>query len=160
MELRFFLQWMLLGILSSVVFGTAYAIENANESPIGYWKTIDDTTGKPKSIVQIWKTQDNVLMGKVIKLFSAEKRNPDVVCSECKGDKHNQPVVGMVIISGLQAKETSWESGEILDPENGKTYSCALKTLENGKRLQVRGYIGLPLLGRSQTWERIDLMSG
>lgn len=160
MERKYFLLPILLGILFSFVFSFAYAVEKAHESPIGYWKTMDDLTGKPKSIVQIWKTQDNVLMGKVIKIFTTEEQKKNKICTECKGDKRNKPIVGMVIVSGLKAKEKHWSNGEILDPENGKTYSCAIRTMDNGKRLQVRGYVGLPLLGRSQTWERVDLMSG
>lgn len=139
------------------LFATAAEI---SQSPIGYWKTVDEVTGKPKSIVQIWKTKENVLMGKVIKVFAKETGKPAPICSKCQGENQNQPIVGMVIISGLQAKEKHWANGEILDPENGKRYSCNLRTLENGKRLHVRGYVGLPLLGRSQTWERVDLMSG
>ena len=150
---------LLLGIVCSIILIPAFSVERPSESPIGYWKTIDDVTGHAKSIVQIWKTEENVLMGKVIKVFSKEGETKRI-CTKCKGEMHNQPVVGMVIVSGLKSKEKQWSNGKILDPENGKTYSCAIRTLENGKRLHVRGYTGLPLLGRSQTWERVDLMSG
>lgn len=158
MEHRFLFSY-LLGIVCSFCLIPAFAIDRPSESPIGYWKTIDDATGQAKSIVQIWKTDENVLMGKVIKIF-AKDGNTKKVCSKCKGDLRNQPIVGMVIVSGLKSKEKQWTHGKILDPENGKTYSCAIRTLENGKRLNVRGYTGWPFLGRSQTWERVDLMSG
>lgn len=160
MERNHFFKSIVFGVLLSLILTPVYAIEKAHESPIGYWKTIDDVTGNAKSIVQIWKTEDNVLMGKVIKVFAKEDEDKSIVCTECKGEKHNQPIVGMVIVSGLKAKEKQWGNGEILDPENGKTYNCAIRTIDNGKKLQVRGYVGLPLLGRSQTWERVDLMSG
>jgi uncharacterized protein (DUF2147 family) len=151
---------MLLGILCTFIFAIAHSTEISLDSPVGYWKTIDDVTGKPKSIVQIWKTNDDVLMGKVVKIFS--KSNPDdqtKKCDACKGDLHNQPIVGMVILSGLKPKQNQWKSGNILDPENGKSYSCAMHTIDHGKKLDVRGYIGLSLLGRTQTWERVDLLS-
>lgn len=151
---------VLLGIVFTFTVIPAFAVEHPAESPVGYWKTIDDITGEAKSIVQIWKTEENVLMGKVIKLFSREEEGKDKVCTKCKGEQHNQPIVGMVIVSDLKAKEKHWTNGKILDPENGKTYKCAVRTMENGKKLHVRGYTGLPLLGRSQTWERVDLMSG
>ncbi len=139
----------------------AFADEISSDSPVGYWKTIDDVTGKPKSIVQIWKTENNILMGRVIKVFAKNTTETvPILCAVCKGDKHNQPIVGMVILSGLQPKKHQWINGQITDPDNGKTYSCAMRTLEQGKKLNVRGYIGLPLLGRSQVWERVDLMSG
>lgn len=131
------------------------------DSPVGYWKTIDDVSGEAKSIVQIWKTDNNVLMGKIVKIFPTDGSNPETkICKACKGEQHNQPIIGLVIMSGLTPKEHQWGNGAILDPQNGKSYHCAVRTLENGKKLNVRGYMGLPLLGRSQTWERVDLMSG
>jgi uncharacterized protein (DUF2147 family) len=148
------------GVFCTFISIVVNAAEVLQQTPIGYWKTVDEVTGKPKSIVQIWKTNENVLMGRVIKVFAKDTGRASPVCTKCSGDFFNQPIVGMVIISGLKAKEKQWINGEILDPENGKKYSCNLRTLENGKRLQVRGYVGLPLLGRSQTWERVDLMSG
>jgi uncharacterized protein (DUF2147 family) len=149
---------MLLGIVCSFIFAMAHAAESTLDSPIGYWKTIDDLTGKPKSIVQIWKTSDEVLMGKVVKIFPKNNTTDQTKrCDACKGDLHNQPIVGMVILSGLTAKQKQWKNGKILDPENGKSYSCAMHTVDHGKKLNVRGFIGLSLLGRSQTWERVDL---
>lgn len=150
---------LFLGVFCTFISIVTFATDVSMQSPIGYWKTVDDVTGKPKSIVQIWKTNDNVLMGKVIKVFAKDSKKPSL-CTKCTGENLNQPIVGMVIISGLQASAKQWVNGQILDPENGKKYSCNLRTLENGKRLHVRGYVGLPLLGRSQTWERVDLMSG
>lgn len=146
-----------------LVFGlittTVYAGSNLLSSPVGYWKTIDDVTGRPKSIVQIWKTENDVLVGKVVKLFPKEGQVATRLCVACEGQKHNQPIVGMVILSGLKSNRSQWGNGQILDPENGKTYSCSLRMAENGKKLNVHGYIGIPLLGRSQMWERVDLMS-
>jgi uncharacterized protein (DUF2147 family) len=150
----------LIVILCAFAFTPAFSLGQPTESPIGYWKTIDDVTGKPKSIVQIWATEENILMGKIVKVFSKNEDVKKTLCTKCKGERHNQPIVGMVVVSGLKAKEKNWTSGEILDPENGKTYNCAVRSLEKGKKLQVRGYFGLPMLGRSQTWERVDLMSG
>ena len=150
----------LLGILCCLGFLSAYAANPVPISPVGYWKTIDDVTGKPKSIIQIWRTEDQTLTGKVVKVFSKEGYDQIKLCTACSGDKRNQPIVGMMILTGLKAKEHQWTNGEILDPENGKTYSCALRVTDNGKKLNVHGYIGLPLFGRSQTWERVDLMSG
>lgn len=128
-------------------------------SPIGYWKTIDDVTGKPKSIVKIWENDDHLLIGQVVKIFPRPGKTEGELCEKCNGTNHNKPIVGMVIMTGLKANQHQWGNGQILDPLNGKTYSCSAKLAENGKRLNVRGYIGLPLLGRSQTWERVDLMS-
>lgn len=151
---KIILSALMTGLLATSVYATADL-----NSPVGYWKTIDDATGKPKSIVKIWKTDNEVLMGKVIKIFPKVGEDQTKVCDKCTGDLHNRPIVGMVIVSGLIAKEHQWDNGRILDPENGKTYSVSMRTAANGKKLDVHGYIGLPLLGRSQTWERVDVMS-
>jgi uncharacterized protein (DUF2147 family) len=122
-------------------------------SPVGLWKTIDDVSGEPKSIVSITESQNKQLSGKVVKLF----KDPGRLCTACEGEAHNKPIVGLTVMQGLQPnkKEGLWENGQILDPKNGKTYHCTARLLDNGMKLQVRGYIGLPLFGRSQIWERI-----
>lgn len=145
-------------LMSGLVMSHAYSAATQS-TPVGYWKTIDDISGKPRSIIKIWETQDHLLMGQVTKIFPAPGRTQEPICLACNGDKHNQPIVGMVILSGLKAAEHQWGHGKILDPQNGKTYSCSAKLADQGKKLDVRGYIGLPLLGRSQTWERVDVMS-
>lgn len=157
MENHHFLWSILLGMLCSFMFIHSYALTPGN-SPEGYWKVVDSTTGNPKSIIQIWKTPNQELMGKVIKVFA--KKGSHQRCIACKGNLHNQPILGMTVLSGLKSKQKQWGSGKLLNPENGKTYSCALRTVESGNKLIVRNYIGLPYFGRAQTWERIDLMSG
>lgn len=146
-------------IVSFNLFSTAYAYETPKTSPIGYWRTIDDVTGKPKSIVQIWKTDENILMGRVVKIFPKVGESENKLCTACKGGNHNQPIVGMVILSKLKYQSPNWKGGQILDPHSGKTYRCALNITENGKKLKVHGYLGLPVFGRSQIWERVDLTS-
>lgn len=148
-----FLKRLLSTIVVSLMSSLSFA---ADSSPVGYWKTIDSVTGQPKSIVHIWKNEHQVLMGKVIKVFA--EKNPHPVCHACRGNQHNQPILGMVIMTGLKAHHNQWQSGQLLDPENGKIYDCMAHLTENGKKLNVHGYKGLPLFGRSQMWERVDLM--
>jgi uncharacterized protein (DUF2147 family) len=145
---------------TSISFAAEKLADLTIDSPVGYWKTIDDITGKPKSIVKVWRNPDQMLMAKVIKIFPSNNSNQNKLCTACEGDKHNQPIVGMVIMSGLKSTENQWANGHILDPENGKTYKCSARLTEHGKKMNVHGYVGLPLFGRSQTWERVDLMSG
>ncbi len=145
-------------ILASTAATFGYASDSA--TPVGYWKTIDDVSGKPKSIIQIWQSADNTLSGKVIKIFPKVGEDQNKLCDACKGDKHNQRIVSMVILDGLKNGGAKWDSGKILDPENGKTYSCNLKVADAGKKLEVHGFIGLPIIGRTQTWERVDKITG
>ena len=121
------------------------------QSVIGKWKTIDDETGAAKSIVEIYQANGKVY-GKVIQIL--EKGKEDKVCEECKGDKKNKPIKGMVIIDGLSKNDDEWDGGKILDPKSGKEYKCVV-SLENENKLKVRGYVGFSLLGRTQYWTRI-----
>lgn len=127
----------------------AFAAEN---TPVGTWTTIDDATGKPKSIVQITET-DGKLEGKVLEVLQSEQ-GPHPICKACDGERKDKPVEGMVIIWGVEKDGDVWDGGKILDPKNGKTYKVKLTMMDGGQKLDVHGYIGFALLGRSQVWER------
>jgi uncharacterized protein (DUF2147 family) len=124
----------------------------ADASPAGVWKTIDDKTGQPKSLVEISEA-NGVLTGKVKEVLQSDQ-GPNPVCKECEGDRKNQPVTGMTIIWDMKKNGDEWSGGKILDPKNGKTYGCKMHLTDNGQKLEVRGFVGFSLLGRSQTWER------
>lgn len=135
--------------------GNVLAAEN---TPVGTWKTIDDDTGKPKSIVEI-SDHDGELRAVVKQILD---RTPEdiardgdpALCKECDGERKNQPIEGMTIMWGVKQDGDVWDGGKILDPKNGKVYKVKLKTVDGGNKLDVHGYIGFSLLGRSQTWER------
>ena len=122
-------------------------------SPVGLWKNIDDESGKPKALIRITES-NGVLSGKIEKLFRepGEEQNPK--CDKCEGAQKNQPVLGMTILTGMRRDGDEYDGGKILDPNNGKVYNSKLELIDSGKKLSVRGYIGIPLLGRSQTWIR------
>jgi uncharacterized protein (DUF2147 family) len=126
----------------------------ANEpSPVGAWKTIDDKSGKVKSIVRIAETNGE-LQGVVTKVFSPPAENENPVCEKCEGERKDKPVIGMTIMSGLRKTGEEYTGGQILDPAEGKTYKCKIKVAEDGKTLQMRGFLGFSMLGRTQTWVR------
>lgn len=121
-------------------------------SVAGIWVTIDDETQKPKSHLKIWK-ENGQLNGKIVELLDSQSDNP--LCVQCRGDLHNKPIKGLKILWGLQADNDGWwDNGYIIDPNNGKTYRCKLRLIDEGQRLEVRGYIGFSVFGRSQTWLR------
>lgn len=128
-------------------------LATAEGSVIGRWKTIDDKTQKPKSVIEISPAGEG-LSGKIVELINPSKENP--VCEKCKGDKKDKPVKGLEILSGFKPSKDGqeWTGGEVLDPENGKTYKCRLRLKDAGKSLEVRGYVGISMFGRSQTWSR------
>lgn len=122
-----------------------------NASPVGLWKNVDDTSGKPRALIRITEA-NGMLQGKVEKVFLAPNESP--TCTKCEGALKNAPVVGLVILSGLKKDGAEFTGGQILDPDNGKTYSSKISLIDGGKKLNVRGYIGVSLLGRSQVWQR------
>lgn len=141
-------------ILSCILIFTGYGI--LAQSVVGKWKTIDDNTGKTRSIVEIY-IKDGKLYGKVLKTFPEPGEDPNPKCTECDDDDHrkNKPVIGMVIITGLEKDGDEWEGDDaILDPENGEVYDCEIWLDEdNPDRLKVRGYIAF--FFRTQTWHRV-----
>ncbi|WP_081740443.1 DUF2147 domain-containing protein [Aquimarina pacifica] len=126
-------------------------ITNAQQEVLGSWKTIDDNTGKPRSIVEIYQ-KGNKIYGKVKQVLEESERGK--LCVECKGNDYNKPIEGMVIIKGLEKDGNEYENGTILDPENGKVYKCKIWVDEdNPEILNVRGYIAF--LYRTQNWIKI-----
>ena len=133
-----------------VLHGAALAQAN----PVGLWKTIDDETKTEKSLVRI-ADNGGVLNGRIEKILDPAKQND--VCDKCSDERKGKPIVGLNIIRNAKPDESDkslWTGGEILDPNNGKTYRLRLKPLDGGKQLEVRGYIG-PFF-RNQTWIRVE----
>lgn len=122
-------------------------------SPVGLWKNVDDVSGKPRALIRLTES-NGVLQGKIEKVFPAPNEDPNPTCDKCEGANRNAPVVGLVILSGLSKNGDEYAGGQILDPDNGKVYRSTVRLTDNGKKLSVRGYIGVPMLGRSQTWVR------
>ena len=140
----------------TLAFGATAAFAQAT-SPAGLWKTVDDATKKEKSLVRISES-GGVFSGKVEKIVDADAPK-DAVCKDCTDDRKDKPVLGMTIIKNMKQSaddKAVYEGGEILDPNNGKVYKSKLKLVDGGTKLDVRGYIGVPMLGRTQTWSRVE----
>lgn len=136
---------LLLGALS------AWAVE---PSPVGYWTVFDDDTGNPDAIIEI-QTQRGVLIGWIDKIFDPFKDSNPPRCTACEGELKNAPVIGLKIIQDMQPAGDTLR-GYIMDPESGKVYNAIMSLAEQGQKLEVCGYIGIPLFGRCQTWERVE----
>ncbi|HKT27757.1 DUF2147 domain-containing protein [Dyella sp.] len=140
-------------IAACLLLGPALAWA-ANDTPVGTWRQVDDVTGKPKSVIQI--TDDNgKLQGKVLQVLLSDD-GPHPICKKCDGERKDQPIEGMVIMWNVSKDGDVWDGGKILDPKNGKVYSVKLSLTDGGQKLDVHGYIGFSLLGRSQVWERMQ----
>ena len=142
-------QWIVAGALALAAMSAA-----AQNTPVGLWKTIDDDGKTEKSLVRIGES-GGVLSGKIEKIFDPAKQ--DSKCDECRDERKDKPVLGMVILRGLKQDPDDkeiWSGGDVLDPDNGKTYRARLKPLDGGKQLQLRGYLG-PFY-RTQVWQRVE----
>src|SRR5690606_7541150 len=117
----------------------------------GKWKTIDDETGKAKSIVEITKNSKGQYIGKIVQLLEKPENNS---CVKCTDDRKNKPLIGLEIIRGLNKDGNEFTGGTITDPKSGKTYKCTIK--REGDKLNVRGYVGFSLIGRTQTWQKVN----
>jgi uncharacterized protein (DUF2147 family) len=146
--MHFFIRFIAAALLCC-----AATAASASDSPVGVWRTIDDKTHKEKSLVRITEVNGE-LRGTIEKLFRAPGEDPTPNCDKCEGDKKNKPVIGMMILAGMKKQGNEYDGGEILDPANGKTYKCRIWTSDGGKKLNVRGFIGVSLLGRTQVWIR------
>ncbi|MBD8882244.1 DUF2147 domain-containing protein [Rhodanobacter sp. 7MK24] len=127
-------------------------------TPVGTWQQVDDVTGKPTSILQITESNGE-LQAKVLQVMNATPEdiardgNPPK-CTQCDGARKDQPIIGMTVMWGVTRDYDVWDGGRILDPKNGKTYKVKLTLKDGGQKLDVHGYIGFSLLGRSQVWKR------
>ena len=134
----------------------AHAIAPSAQEPsaAGRWKTVNER-GETKSVVVIenvgteWK-------GRVDKIFAPPARDANPHCERCPGDKKDKAILGMEIMWGFKRSGAEYTGGRILDPEDGKVYKCKLKVIDGGKKLEVRGYVGISLIGRTQTWVRAE----
>jgi len=121
-----------------------------SQTIFGKWRTIDDETGKEKGIVEIFERNGKVF-GRIIDILDIEHKHHK--CVKCEGEDKNKPILGLTIIKGMKKNGNEYEGGKVLDPKNGKLYQCKI-SLDGKDKLIVRGYIGISLLGRSQTWVR------
>ena len=140
-------------LFAALSFVLASGAALAQATPAGLWKTIDDDGKTEKSLVRISES-GGMYSGKIEKIFDPAKQN--AVCDKCSDERKDKPVVGMTILRNLREGDDKgvWEGGEVLDPNNGKTYRTRLKPIEGGKKLEMRGYIGI--FYRTQTWVRVE----
>ena len=126
-----------------------------DSSPVGMWKTLDDKTGEARSLIKVW-TEKGELLGRIEKLYQKPGENPNPLCDKCSDENKDKPIIGMKVMWGLKKDGDEWNGGHILDPDDGKIYKCKVQVVDGGKKLEVRGFIGFALIGRTQTWVRAE----
>ena len=143
-------------ILTAVVFSSLSSLAFAQDIT-GTWKNIDDKTGSSKAVLEIRQESNGTFTAKVIKITPRPGYTPKESCVNCPAPYTNKPILGMDVLTGLKYVEgLNFSGGKIIDPLSGNIYSMKAKLSANGKRLNLRGYVGISALGRSQTWIKND----
>ena len=125
----------------------------AESSPAGLWKTVDDKTHKTRGVIRLYE-KDGAIFGKIVS--SADPKEARDVCDKCDGERKNKPIIGLEVVRDMKKRGSEYAGGDILDPESGWIYKCKMTLEDGGRKLIVRGFLGLSLLGRSQTWFRLE----
>ncbi|QXR19956.1 DUF2147 domain-containing protein [Acinetobacter variabilis] len=138
-------------LIATFMTGTIYA-----QDLTGIWQQIDDKTGSPKALIEIRQNSNGTYAGKIVKVTPRPGYTPQKTCNKCPAPYTNQPILGMDVLTGLKqvGDSVNYEKGRVIDPLGGKIYDAKVRLSSNGKRLTLRGYVGVSALGRSQTWIR------
>lgn len=144
---------VLFGAMSMVLFTSSALAEDIT----GTWRYIDDKTGEAKGLVKIEKQSNGTYAGTALKATPRPGYTPKEFCTNCPAPYTNKPIIGLQVISGLKTDDhVNYTDGKIIDPVSGKIYRLKGKISPNGKKLFLRGYLGISVVGRSQTWLRVE----
>lgn len=146
-------RWRQAAVVAAFLAAAAPDVRSQTPTPAGRWRTIDDRTGETKSIV-VLESNGSELTGRVERVFAPPAPSTNPLCEKCSGNLKNQPIVGMQVLWGFRQDGDRYKEGRVLDPESGKVYRANLRLTDNGQSLQVRGFVGFSMLGRTQTWRR------
>jgi len=137
-----------------LIVAAASPVRAAEPTATGLWEQVDENTGKPESWFKITE-RNGVYEGALVKIFYKPGEDPNWVCDKCQGAEKGRPVLGLTLIKGMQRNGLSYENGTIMDPRDGSVYRALMRLTPDGKKLEMRGYLGISLFGRSQVWNRL-----
>jgi len=141
------------GVVLGVLIG-ALPLPAAEPTAVGLWEQVDENSGKAESWFKIVE-RNGVYVGNIVKMFPKPGDDENWVCDRCEGDERGKPVLGLALIKNMQRNGLSYENGTIMDPRDGKVYRALMRLSPDGQKLEVRGYLGISLFGRSQVWNRL-----
>src|ERR1700730_1976562 len=121
-------------------------------SPTGRWQPIDEKTGQPLGLIRIYQER-GLFFGRIEPSSASDDTSRR--CSKCTDERRNQPIIGLLLIRNMRLEGDEYVGGDILDPDSGRIYGCKFRLIDGGSKLIMRGYFGLSLFGRSQTWRRL-----
>jgi uncharacterized protein (DUF2147 family) len=142
-------------IMWSVLVGSPITVPaQAEPTAVGLWEQVNDQTGRVDSWIKITE-RNGTYEGTIIKLFLLPGDEPNPLCDRCEGPEKNAPILSLKLIKGMQRNGSSYEGATIMDPRDGTVYRALTRLSPDGQQLEVRGYVGISLLGRSQVWRRL-----
>jgi uncharacterized protein (DUF2147 family) len=151
-----FPDWLAYAAVSAtILLGCAPVMaQGAGPSAMGLWEQVDESTGKAESWFRI-SERNGIYQGNIVRIFFKPGEDESWICERCEGAERGKPVLGLTLIKGMQRNGLAYENGTIMDPRDGKVYRALMRLAPDGQRLEVRGYLGIALLGRSQIWNRL-----
>jgi len=151
-----FLKLAILGAFISLNAAAWAASVGGEPTAAGLWEQVDEKSGKAESWFRI-SEKNGVYVGQIVKTFPKPGEEPadKWLCTKCEGEERNAPVLGLALIKGMQRDGRKYENGTIMDPRDGAVYRALMELSPDGQHLEVRGYLGIALFGRSQTWNRL-----
>jgi len=143
-------------VMSAIIMlgATSVSLRAAEPSAVGLWEQVDEKSGKPESWFKITE-RNGAYEGNIVKIFFKPGEDENWVCDKCEGAERGRPVLGLALIKGMQRSGSSYENGTIMDPRDGAVYRALMKLSPDGQKLEVRGFLGISLFGRSQVWNRL-----
>jgi uncharacterized protein (DUF2147 family) len=145
----------LMTVAAVVAMGAATVPVGAAElTAVGLWEQVDESSGKAESWFKI-SERSGVYVGNIVKIFFKPGEDENWMCDKCEGSEKGAPVLGLALIKGMQRNGLAYENGTIMDPRDGSVYRALMKLSPDGQKLEVRGYLGISLFGRSQVWNRL-----
>jgi uncharacterized protein (DUF2147 family) len=153
--MRASLHKLIFALCAVVLFaGSSTPLRAQEPSAVGLWEQVDERSGRAESWFKITE-RNGIYEGAIVKIFPKPGDDENWVCDKCEGAEKGAPVLGLKLIKGMRRNGMGYENGTIMDPRDGSVYRALMTLSPDGQHLEVRGYLGISLFGRSQTWNRL-----